>query len=62
MSQKQNDKLDKLYKELFDAQFYHEDADKEQEVLTRIRRLEKEIDGQMETYRESVRADGANLQ
>ena len=62
MSQKLSDKLDKLYKELFDAQFIHEDPLREQDVINRIRRFEKEEgNGQMEAYRESVRADGASV-
>jgi hypothetical protein len=60
-SQKSNnlsDKLDALYKELFEAQFIREDQYAEQDIINRIRRLEaEEGNGQMEAYRESVRAD-----
>ena len=61
MSQKSNNlekKLDDLYKELFDVQFYDKDPYKEQNIIKRIRILE-ETEGPMEAYRESVRADGA---
>lgn len=62
MSQKSSyeDKLNKLYKELFVVQFIHPDEYKEQDVINRIRRLE-EAEGPVEAYRESVRADGATI-
>ena len=63
MSQKSNNlekKLDDLYKELFDVQFYDKDPYKEQNIIKRIRILE-ENEGPMEAYRESVRADGATV-
>jgi hypothetical protein len=63
MSQKSSDlekKLDDLYKELFDVQFYDKDPYKEQNIIKRIRILE-ENESPMEAYRESVRADGATI-